>query len=179
VTGPSVGASRPYSFHPIYQQLARCPHLVGNARRELAERRQLLGLHQPILRGAQVVEGSREFFRSSLNFVEQSHVFDGDHGLVGKGCDQFNLLVSKRPQWFGASARVLHPDCLRAEGVPLKMFEDCRLVLRFRKSVIGISKHVGHMDHRSLKQGSARNGRAFRLDRNVFHVIHELRREAV
>jgi hypothetical protein len=70
---------------------------VGNARGELAKGCQLLGLNQAILRGAQVVEGSREFFRSSLNFVEQADVLDGDHGLVRKGRDQFNLLVSKRP----------------------------------------------------------------------------------
>src|SRR5262245_53447555 len=31
-----------------------------------------------------------------LNFVEQPHVIDGDHRLVGKGGQEFNLLVCER-----------------------------------------------------------------------------------
>ena len=32
-----------------------------------------------------------------LDFVEQPHVFDRDHRLVGEGLDQLDLLAGKRP----------------------------------------------------------------------------------
>src|SRR5215831_5871189 len=32
-----------------------------------------------------------------LDFLEQPHVLDGDHGLIGKGGDQLDLLVRERP----------------------------------------------------------------------------------
>ena len=35
-----------------------------------------------------------------LHLVEQPHVLDRDHRLVGKGGDQFDLLVSERPHRF-------------------------------------------------------------------------------
>ena len=63
---------------------------------ELAQGSELLGLDQPILRGAQIVERLRQFPRALLNLGEQACVLDGDHGLVGKGLHQFDLLVRER-----------------------------------------------------------------------------------
>ncbi len=37
----------------------------------------------------------RELMALVLDLVEQPHVFDGDHGLVGEGGEQFDLLVGK------------------------------------------------------------------------------------
>ena len=34
-----------------------------------------------------------EFARARLHLVEQPHVLDRDHRLVGEGLDQFDLLV--------------------------------------------------------------------------------------
>ena len=31
-----------------------------------------------------------------LNFVEQPHILDGDHGLVGEGLQQLNVMVGER-----------------------------------------------------------------------------------
>ena len=59
---------------------------------ELAERSEFFGLHQAILRGAQIVERLRQFPRALLNLFEQAHIGDGDDRLVGEGCDQFDLL---------------------------------------------------------------------------------------
>ena len=35
--------------------------------------------------------------RARLHLVEQAHVLDRDHGLVGEGGDQLDLLVGERP----------------------------------------------------------------------------------
>ena len=37
-----------------------------------------------------------QFCIALLQFLEQPHVLDGDHGLVGKGFEERDLLVSKR-----------------------------------------------------------------------------------
>jgi hypothetical protein len=39
----------------------------------------------------------RELAALFLNLIEQPHVLNGDHRLIGKCTDQLDLLVSKRP----------------------------------------------------------------------------------
>jgi hypothetical protein len=39
----------------------------------------------------------RKFARARLYFVEQSHVFDRDHRLIGEGLQQLNLTVGEWP----------------------------------------------------------------------------------
>ena len=63
---------------------------------ELAERGQLLGLHQAILRGAEIVERLRQLARARLHLLEQLDVLDRDHGLIGEGVAQLDLLVGER-----------------------------------------------------------------------------------
>ena len=38
-----------------------------------------------------------QFLRARLHLVEQAHVLDGDHRLVGKSLEQFNLLLGEWP----------------------------------------------------------------------------------
>jgi hypothetical protein len=64
---------------------------VRDAGGELAERGELLGLHQAILRGAQFVERSDKLFGAFLHLLEQPDILDGDHGLVGEGCTWITL----------------------------------------------------------------------------------------
>ena len=66
---------------------------MSDASGKLAERSELLGLNQTVLRGAEVVEGLRELIRSLAQLVEQARVFDRDDGLAGKTAQQCNLLV--------------------------------------------------------------------------------------
>jgi len=40
-----------------------------------------------------------------LDLVEKPHILDGDHGLVGKGVNQFDLLVSKGPHLFATQKK--------------------------------------------------------------------------
>ena len=75
----------------IIDEIQRVLDLVRDAGGELAERGELLGLHQPVLRGAQFVERGGELPGARLNFVEQPHVLDGDDGLIGKGLHQIDL----------------------------------------------------------------------------------------
>ena len=47
---------------------------------------------------------SDKLARARLHLVEQPHVLDRDHRLVGEGRDQFDLLVGERPHLRCASA---------------------------------------------------------------------------
>ena len=51
---------------------------------------------EPVLRLAQIVERRREFVRARLHLVEQAHVLDRDHGLVGEGLHDFDLALGER-----------------------------------------------------------------------------------
>jgi len=77
---------------------------MGDASGELAERGQLLGLHQAILRGAEFVDQGGELIRSRLHLVEQPHIFNRDHGLVGEAGDKFNLAICEG-NWLAARQR--------------------------------------------------------------------------
>ena len=55
-----------------------------NARGELAERGQLFGLDEAVLRGAEIIERC-EVPACAPAPLEQSNILDGDDGLVGEG----------------------------------------------------------------------------------------------
>ena len=79
----------------IVDEVERVLDLVRDAGGELAERSKLLGLHQAVLRGAQVFERKRQFPGALLHLFEQPHVLDGDDGLVGEGLHQFDLALAE------------------------------------------------------------------------------------
>ena len=81
----------------IIDEVERILDLVGDAGGELAERRKLFGLHQAILRGAQVFQRFAQIVGALPQFVEQPRVLDGDHGLGGEVLHQRDLLVGERP----------------------------------------------------------------------------------
>ena len=86
---------------------------------ELTERGELLRLHQTILRGAQVFQRVCQFARARLHALEQAHVLDGDHCLVGEGRDQLDLLVGEWPRPLCASACMTPIGILsRSSGTP-------------------------------------------------------------
>ena len=66
---------------------------MGDTGCELPERSEFLGLHQALLRGAQVFERFREFAGAGLHLLEQTRILDGDHGLVGKSLQQLDLAL--------------------------------------------------------------------------------------
>jgi hypothetical protein len=52
-----------------------------------------------------LLQGLGELARAHLHLVEQPHVFDRDHRLVGEGLDQLDLLLGER----------LHASALQVE----------------------------------------------------------------
>ena len=47
--------------------------------------------------GAQLLDRLRKLARARLHLVEQPHVLDRDHRLVGEGGDQLDLLFGEWP----------------------------------------------------------------------------------
>ena len=66
----------------IVDEIERVFDLVRDAGGQLAERGEFLGLHQAVLRGAQVLQRLRQFAGAGLHAFEQPRVLDGQHGLV-------------------------------------------------------------------------------------------------
>ena len=48
-------------------------------------------------------QGLAQFRIALLDFLEQAHVFDGDHGLGREGFEQRNLLLGERPDFDAAN----------------------------------------------------------------------------
>ena len=63
---------------------------------ELAERGELLRLHQAVLRISQVFQRSGELARARLHLVEQSYVFNRDHRLIREGLNELDLFSGER-----------------------------------------------------------------------------------
>ena len=70
---------------------------MGDAGGQLTERGELLRLDEAVLGGTQILQRPCQLARPLLLGVEQSRILDGDHSLVGEGCEQLDLFVSKRP----------------------------------------------------------------------------------
>ena len=67
--------------------------MVSNTRLQFARRARDDAQH---LRGRGLLfQRLAQLLRSFLHVVEQPHVLDGDHRLVGEGLNQFNLFLSK------------------------------------------------------------------------------------
>ena len=79
----------------IVDEIERVLDLVSDAGGQLAERGELLRLHQAILRGAQVFKRLGQLPGALLLGFEQSYIFNRDTGLVGEGINQRNLLLGE------------------------------------------------------------------------------------
>ena len=58
---------------------------MSDARHQPSQRGQLLGLHETVLRGAEILERLRQLPRALLHLGEQPRVLDGDDRLTGEG----------------------------------------------------------------------------------------------
>jgi hypothetical protein len=75
---------------------------------ELPERSQLLGLHQAVLRGPEIVQRSGKFAGALLHLIEQSRVLDRDHCLIGEGFQQLDLGIGEAVEF--SASKGDHPD---------------------------------------------------------------------
>ena len=90
----------------IVDEIERVLDLVGDAGGELAERGQLLGLDQAVLRGAQIVQRFGKLARALLDLLEQVDIRDRDHRLIGEGFDGLDL-----PRREGSRMRLAQDYC--------------------------------------------------------------------
>ena len=151
---------------------------MGDAGGELAERSELFGLHQAILRGAQFVERQRQLLGALLHLVEQTHVLDGDDGLVGKGLHQIDLALAEwsgRPA-FPAAAR-LRPR-RRASAAPRAPPGNRRSSAPRQNYIRGRLARPRRGPAWPSMKDPAGDGLAARPDRVGMHEIDEGRRAA-
>jgi hypothetical protein len=69
---------------------------VGDAGGELAERGELLGLNEPVLGGAQLLQRSRQFAGACFDAFVQPRVMNGHRRLRGERLHQVNGTWRKR-----------------------------------------------------------------------------------
>ena len=79
----------------IVDEIERVLDFVRDPSRELAERSQFLGLHQAVLRVAQVVEGLRELSSALLDFLEQLDIGNRDDRLISKGLKKLDMMLGE------------------------------------------------------------------------------------
>lgn len=145
---------------------------MRDARGELSERGELLGLHQPVLRRPQLLQRFRQFARTRLDTLEQTNVFDGNGGLIGERRGEFDLLVGKRPH-----LGTRHDD--DADRLAFAQHRDAddgteiTQPLCLVEGVVGVRLDVGNVNDGPLKQCTRRCRAAIRHDRNVSDVLHE------
>ncbi len=92
-----------------------------------------------------------------LQFFEQPHILDGDHGLVGEGFEKGDLLLGERPNLRTADPN--NPDCHTfSQQWHHKPGTDARIprprVWKFRLS-LG-SSHIVNVDNFSVDHSSTR-----------------------
>ena len=92
----------------IVDEVQRVLDLVRDAGGQLAERGELLGLDQTVLRGSELLERFRQFPGAGLDVLEQARVLDREHGLSGEGLEEVDRRARKR-------ARLLAADHQRAD----------------------------------------------------------------
>ena len=79
-----------------------------------------------------------------LHLVEQPYVLDGDHRLVGEGCDQLDLLVGERPHRRSRSDAITPIELpSRSSGTPSMVRS--RRASAIRSNVLGISTESSWM----------------------------------
>src|SRR6516165_10661637 len=109
------------------------------------------------------------FFKLSalvLDFVEQAHVLDGDARLVGEGGGQVDLLVGE-----GANGLTHQDDSADRMALAQQRYAEDRaipdLLLRFPKSIFGISQDIGDLNRFAFEYRSPDNAAPSRFERNA------------
>ena len=160
----------------VVDEVERVLDLVRNAGGELAERGELFGLHEPVLRLAQIVERLLELARARLNFVEQADVLDRNHGLIGEGFEKLDLPFVERthglPRDDEPANRLAAAHQRRRKQRPVVA---AGLVAGLR--VFGVGENIGDMDRLSVascsRDAAARAGRQGMGSRKSLHFCAE------
>jgi hypothetical protein len=113
-----------------------------------------------------------------LDFVEQSHVLDGDHRLIGEGRNQLNLLGS---EWTHGTTRESNHSNRGsvAEQRYAKHGTVTAEFLRFGQLVLGISLRIEDLHSRAFKQSSTGHALPPRFKRCAFKLGLALRGKVI
>src|SRR5262249_23347928 len=152
--------------------------LVRNAGGELTQRGQLLCLHQAVLRGTQIFKGGPEFAGSCLHALEQAHILDRDHRLIGKNADKIDLLLRKgldhRPrQKHGANRNTFAHEWNTERSAKTAN------LLCVKQNKFGVGENVRHMDDFALQGSTTAHRAALDLQVQSLHIFEKIRRETI
>src|SRR5262249_32808004 len=115
------------------------------------------------------------FARARLHLVEQPHVLDRNHRLVGEGGDEFDLLFGER----------LHPGAYQRNDTDRDSFpqqwhaEHCAVAGQSRKRIFGVFLNIVDMYDFAFKQGSPYARSWSGLDRKILQIFLVLGRRLV
>ena len=154
----------------IVDEVERVLDLVRDAGRELAERGEFLGLDQPILRLAQIVERGGELARARLHLLEQACVLDRDHGLVGE-CAQDLDMARGKDAGLGARDDDGAQDLVLAEQRHAEQRARRAAGRREGNDVIGLRQHVLDLLDAARENGAPRDRAARRRDERMILQI--------
>ena len=162
----------------IVDEIERVLDLVRDAGGELAERGELLRLHQAVLRGAQILQRLRQFARAGLHAFEQAHILDCNCGLVSERRCQLDLFIGERAHFRARQAQHAGWDTLAQhwDGENRAVIAQS---LSLHQGILRISLYVGDMHRTPFEQRTPEPRAAFGLDRNISDIIHEFARKAV
>ena len=154
----------------LLQRLGILPQHLGDADDGVERRAQLVAHVGEELR--LVLARLCELAALVLDFVEQPHVLDRDHRLVGEGRDQLDLLVGERPH-LGARQRENADRHAFAQHRNAEHGAKTAQLLRFGERVFRVGQHIGNMDDSAFEQGASGDVAATRLDRHISGPVHE------
>ncbi len=113
-----------------------------------------------------------------LRLIEQAHVLDGNHGLVGERGHKFDLLGRKWPR--GCSCQGYDADAASvSEQWDAEHCAEAAESLRFMPGEFRIGQHVGNVHHSGPECDASGERLSARWNGMFFHVLFELGRKAV
>ena len=125
-----------------------------------------------------LLQGVGELARALLLGLEQTYVFDGDHGLVGESGHQLDLLVGERQRLLAGQNNDADSHTLAEKRHPEHRAKPPNS-LRFLKGVLRIGRDVGNMDGPAFEQGSSGQRPASCWDRGPGRQRIELGRKSI
>ena len=110
---------------------------------------------QHVACGRLVLERLLQLPRARLHLLEQPHVLDRDHRLVGERGDEFDLLFVEGVTVRRAIVKTPTATPSRSIGTPKQ--REAPRILQSRAVVFVIGKHIWHVDRATLGNRSADN----------------------
>ena len=132
---------------------------------------------QHLARRRLLLERFLQLARSRLYLLEQTRVLDGDHGLVGEGLHEFNLLCRERPHLAAPASDHADYDVLSEHWHGENRANPC--CLWAYPCVLGILQHVMDVDNPALKHCPSRRRLAALRNRVLLCDLDELGRGAI